>query len=223
MCSSLDQNDGNDNNDYVESQWFNNTRLITTVRMILRRKTVDVWPGHKSVPIKCFLFSSHFCRFGQPWNLAETQLRCVSDLSLDLALGVHLLRLLWRERLVPRKSAIHHAVEALRIREIFLGKPWKTAFKDDVKQIETGCKSLRTGASRVYTIYYIVSDRPRKWMSIHKLTHVAWQNSKSTKNEMLSQNWLILFFSSNWHIIGAYVPSHLDFLEAGSAFCLSEL
>ena len=105
MCSSLDQNDGNDNNDYVESQWFNNTRLITTVRMILRRKTVDVWPGHKSVPIIVCCFRLIFVGLGSLEILAETQLRCVSDLSLDLALGVHLLRLLWRERLVPRKCA----------------------------------------------------------------------------------------------------------------------
>ena len=129
--------------------------------------------GTSPCPLNVSCFRLIFVGLGSLEILAETQLRCVSDLSLDLALGVHLLRLLWRERLVPRKSAIHHAVEALRIREIFLGKPWKTAFKDDVKQIETGCKSLRTGASMDYTIYYIVSDRPRKWMSIHKLTHVA--------------------------------------------------
>ena len=127
--------------------------------------------GTRPCPLNhyCLLFSSHFCRFGQPWN-PGFQLRCVSDLSLDLALGVHLLRLLWRERLVPRTCAIHHAVEALRIGENrcdSVGKPWKTAFKDDVKQIETG-KSLRTGASRVNTIY---SKWPAPKMDEHPQTY----------------------------------------------------
>ena len=113
--------------------------------------------GTSPCPLNVSCFRLIFVGLGSLEILAETQLRCVSDLSLDA--------------LCPG-NVRNHAVEALRIRDS-VGKPWKTALKDDVKQIETGCKSLRTGASRVYTIYYIVSDRPRKWMSIHKLTHVA--------------------------------------------------
>ena len=99
-----------------------------------------------------------FVGFWQPWNPGCFQLRCVSGLSLDLTLGVHLLRLLWRERLVPRKSAIHHAVQAL-------SKPWKTAWK--IGRCETGCKS-----TCLQGLYYILYSKwPAPKMHEHPQTH----------------------------------------------------
>ena len=168
----------------------------------------------------CLLFSSHFCRFGQPWNPGwNTAEVCFWSFPWPCSGSS------------PTATSLARTPCAPEMCETMLWRPWEsvTVWENHGKlRSRTMWNRLKLAASPCEQvppgfILYIVSDQPRKWMSIHKLTHVAWQNSKSTKNEMLSQNWLILFFSSNWHIILAYVPSHLDFLEPGSAFCLSEL